>query len=450
MPSINDLFEGLPLRRRQVMVIGFALLINVVDGMDVQLLALSAPHILAEWGLGKAGFAPVLAAALVGIIVGAPLGGWSGDCFGRRNAAIASACLFGIGTLLVAFTRSAGELLLLRFLSGVGFGAALPNTLVLALEWSPQRQRPKVAAWLPIGSPIGGVIGATVSLWIFPVIGWRGLFLCCGTASVILALLFLMMPESPIYLIRRGRTARAGKVIARVLAIAPADAAALVDSAAAEVRLIAADPASQTAWRTLFGPYRRLLLGSCISLFAFGGMMQVMFNWLPVMMTGAGIALSQAIRGSQTVNAAAICSALVAPAIIARYGSRTGLMICAVAVQGALALLAVTLTFHSGQDVGLFSYAALVIVGCAGGSGIAITYALMGSGYPVLVRTTGIGLAATSLRVGGAGAILGGGALLGLVPGNLFPLIGALIVFIVIGIGAAVTIDRHLARGARR
>jgi len=170
----------------------------VVDGLDIQLLALVSPLILEEWGIDKSSFGPALSAALIGMAFGASIGGGLGDRFGRKLILITSMFAFGIATALASLTENVTQMAILRLISGFGFGAAAPNGIALASEWLPTRHRSLASAALSVGTPLGGMLGATTVLTLVPSYGWQGSFVACGAITLILAVIMVVsLPESP-------------------------------------------------------------------------------------------------------------------------------------------------------------------------------------------------------------------------------------------------------------
>ena len=95
-----------------------------------------------EWGLPRGDFAPVLAAGLIGMMIGGAVAGIIGDRIGRRIALIGSVLVFGVLTAAAALVDNLWALGALRFLAGLGLGGAMPNAAALASEYVPRRHRP--------------------------------------------------------------------------------------------------------------------------------------------------------------------------------------------------------------------------------------------------------------------------------------------------------------------
>ena len=96
----------------QLRVIGSALIILLLDGMDAQMLGLLAPVILSDWMISKSALGPALAAALVGMALGSLYGGMIGDRIGRRGVLIGSTLVFGVSTALTSLSEGVWDMVM--------------------------------------------------------------------------------------------------------------------------------------------------------------------------------------------------------------------------------------------------------------------------------------------------------------------------------------------------
>ena len=92
-----------PLRPFQWVVMGAALIVLVIEGIDLQSLPLLSPEILEEWGLDREEFGLALTAALAGMAFGSFFGGWLGDRWGRLRALFLATLIFGLSTIAAAY-----------------------------------------------------------------------------------------------------------------------------------------------------------------------------------------------------------------------------------------------------------------------------------------------------------------------------------------------------------
>ena len=126
--DVKAFIDERPMGPMQWLLLGLCFLVVAVDGMDVAIMGFLAPSILQEWGGSRASFGVVMSAAPFGLVIGALLAGPASDRLGRKTVLTASVALFGLFTLGTAFTHDLAEMAVLRLLTGIGLGAAMPNS----------------------------------------------------------------------------------------------------------------------------------------------------------------------------------------------------------------------------------------------------------------------------------------------------------------------------------
>ena len=121
------------------------------------------------------------------MMFGGFIGGVVGDRMGRRVALLGSLISFGVLTLMVPLAGSPLSLSVLRFLAGLGLGAAMPNAATLSSEYVPTRHRPFAVTLTIVCIPLGGSLAGFVGGYILPRWGWHTLFIVCGLFPLVLA-----------------------------------------------------------------------------------------------------------------------------------------------------------------------------------------------------------------------------------------------------------------------
>jgi AAHS family 4-hydroxybenzoate transporter-like MFS transporter len=384
--------EGAWSRRQKLFVLLTAITI-VFDGIDNQLLGIAVPAMMRDWSLPRSAFAPILATGMVGMMIGGAIAGVIGDRFGRRVALIGSVFVFGCLTAAIAVIDGVWSLGILRFLAGLGLGGAMPNAAALASEYVPRRYRPFAITLTIVCVPLGGTLAAFGSGYLMPILGWRALFALGGGASVLVALVLLRaLPESPRYLARHPE--RWGELTAILRGIGhdvPANSA-FVDRAEQAV--------ARTSIGSLFTPeFRRDTFALWGAMFFCMLAVYSAFNWVPSMLTGAGLGLSVASNGLAAFNFGGVAGAVGGGLTIAAIGSRPTMLTMAAGASAGALMLAAT---HIGPTSN-----ALTIVAMLGFTGALINaiqttlYALAAHVYPTTVRATGVGTAVAFGRAGG-------------------------------------------------
>ena len=429
-----------PLRPFQWLVIGAALLVLVIEGIDLQSLPIVTPLILEEWGIDRAAFGPALAAALFGMAFGSSLGGWLGDRWGRLKALYLAALIFGASTIAAAWTDDVWTLSAIRALGGLGFGAGYPNALALVNDWVPARLRTYVIATLSIGIPLGTSVAALLVPPLLPGYGWRGIFLIFGVGSIVIGTaLFLVLREAPTYLLARGRREEAQRNAARVIdpliELMPEPASAVEEEAG--TRSIG----------VLHPSNKGLNWGIGVSFAACTTLIYGLSSWATVFLTGAGFTTAQAANAIFWFGILSMIGAIAAGWLVRRFGSRAVIVGCAVLTLVSIVALGSLIDRIAPAPTWEQRQAASLLVGVIGGLvslNIASFYAVMAVGYPQSCRAAAIGFHLTVARVGVIAMVFFGGTLMNLGNGSFVFYFGTMAAISMLMFTAAFIVDRHI------
>ena len=365
--SFGTILDSAPMGRFQVLVVVLCAAIALIDGFDTQAIAFVAADVATAWHVKVSAFGVVFAVGLVGGLVGAAVFGSAGDRFGRKPILLVTIALFGAVTLLTPSVHSLAALDTVRFITGIGLGAALPIAISITSEYTPGRLRTTVVGLMFCGFPLGAVLGGLCAAALIPSYGWTSVFYVGGGIPLLLLpLLWWALPES---------------------AKPPATRSPVVqlftDGRAAGTLLL---------WLILF---LSLLLTYLLS------------SWIPVLAQRSGIDAEAATFAAVVINLGAVVGCLVIGRLADRYN--TTLVIGSAYLIGALAIAAIGQAGHS--DAALIGTAFVAGFFSLGAQMCAVS--LSASLYDAALRTTGIGF---SMAVGRVGAIVGpllGGALIG-------------------------------------
>ena len=139
--DVVDFIDGQPVGGFQIRLLLTCAAVLFLDGFDTQAMGYVAPALAKEWGLSKAALGPVFSAGLFGLMIGALVFGPLADRVGRKTIIILSTLAFGLGALATAAVQDVTSLLIIRFLTGLGLGGAMPNAVAMTSEFNPQRRR---------------------------------------------------------------------------------------------------------------------------------------------------------------------------------------------------------------------------------------------------------------------------------------------------------------------
>lgn len=387
-----------------------AALAVIFDGFDIQILGFAIPSIMREWHVARGAFAPVLALGLVGMAVGSPLAGFCGDRWGRRTALIGCVTLFGAATAATALCSGLTSLAILRFITGMGVGGALPNAGALSAEFAPLRRRPLAVTFTLICVPLGGMLGGVAAARILPAYGWHAMYVAGGVAPLVLVLLFLVaLPESPRFMARRPRQwPMLESLVARMGRPVPAGSS-FEDKKESSSHA----RASLTA---LFAPaLARDTTGLWVAFFSCMTGIYLIFGWLPALLTAHSLDLATASSGLAAYNFGGVFGVILWAVLVSVAGSRWPM----VGGAAASAASAVALVFIPIQPAGshYLLLGGLALQGLLANAVQTTMFALAAHVYPTPLRATGMATAACLGRIGavlssfaGAAAIQAGRA----------------------------------------
>ncbi|WP_322063170.1 MFS transporter [Paraburkholderia sp. J63] len=373
-----------------IFLICFAIVL--LDGFDTAAIGFIAPSLLGEWGLAKAALAPVLSAALFGLACGALVSGPLSDRLGRRSILLGAVLLFGAACLASAFASSIGHLVWLRFVTGVGLGAAMPNAVTMMGEYCPDSRRATIINLMFCGFPLGAALGGFLAAWMIPHLGWRSVLLLGGVTPLLLAVpLALRMPESVRYLVA---TQRPAERIRAALARISADAHAAQSFTMTEN----APHAEGKGLGVVLSA--RYAVGSVMLWIAYFMGLVIFYasiNWMPLLLKDAGLPPAHATLISALFPLGGI-GAVLCGVLMDRFNANRIIAACY-----ALTALSVWLIGQAVGNVGvlvLVVFAAGVLMNTAQSSMPALAAAF----YPTQGRGTGV---AWMLGIGRFGGIAG-------------------------------------------
>lgn len=402
--DIGRLVDEQSLSFFNVKVLAWALLVLIMDGYDLNAIAIVAPDIVKEWHIDRSALGLAFSMGLVGVAVGSAVLGYLGDRWGRKRGMILGCCVYGVFSLLTATARSLEALVVLRFLVGFGLGGAMPNVYTIAAEFAPKTLRAGFAVLAGMGVTIGAAAVGPVYAWLAPQHGWPAVFVVGGIVPLAVALgVLLFVPESVKYLALRGdrrdEVARLAALIRPGLAIGPETAFIVVGEAAPE-------GARELLPRALFAAGIALFTALLWVVFLMQNATNFLVNmWLTTLLREGGLAPAQAALMQSLYFVGANFGVVAMALLLGRFG------LAIIAACVALYLPMVSLMGTPGLPGEALSSMIIVAGFCNGAiyAGLAGAAVLV---YPTAIRANGTGWAVGIGRIGAIAGPLIGGALL--------------------------------------
>ncbi|MBK4996918.1 MFS transporter [Pseudomonas sp. S37] len=402
--DVQSFINQQPLSRYQWRVVLLCFLIVFLDGLDTAAMGFIAPALSQEWGIDRASLGPVMSAALIGMVFGALGSGPLADRFGRKGVLVGAVLVFGGFSLASAYATNVDQLLVLRFLTGLGLGAGMPNATTLLSEYTPERLKSLLVTSMFCGFNLGMAGGGFISAKMIPAYGWHSLLVVGGVLPLLLALVLMVwLPESARFLVVRNRGT--DKIRKTLSPIAPQVVAEAGSFSVPEQKAVAARNVFAVIFSGTYG------LGTVLLwLTYFMGLVIVylLTSWLPTLMRDSGASMEQAAFIGALFQFGGVLSAVFVGWAMDRFNPHK--------VIGIFYLLAGAFAYAVGQSLGNITVlATLVLVAgmCVNGAQSAMP-SLAARFYPTQGRATGV---SWMLGIGRFGAILGawsGATLLGL------------------------------------
>jgi SP family sugar:H+ symporter-like MFS transporter len=338
-------------------IVGVATIGGFMFGYDSGVINGTQEGLKTTFHLSEAWLGITVSALLPGCAVGAFAAGRSADRFGRRRVMLAAAVLFILSALASGAATSAVMLILARFAAGVGVGAASVLSPAYISEVTPASMRGRLSSLQQVmiiagltGAFLGNYLLAHVAgrstevLWLgYP--AWRWMFWLQLIPAGIFLITLTLIPESPRYLVARGRTAEALKVLTRLFGGAAAASKALEIKASLTLdhtpRL--ADLIDRST-----GKLRRIAwVGIGLAMFQQLVGINVVFYYGAVLWQAVGFSEADSLKINILSGALSIAACLVAIVLIDRIGRKPLLLIGSIGMAVTLGLL--TLAFATGD-----------------------------------------------------------------------------------------------------
>lgn len=376
----------------QITVIAISLMLNMLDGFDVAAMAYTAHNIGEDLALPADKLGLVFSAALAGMMTGAMFIAPYSDVIGRRKMVLICVLTIGLSMCLTALANSLSQLVILRFITGLGVGGMLASLAAICSEYAPAKYRSLSVMIITGGYPIGATVGGFIAAPLIPAYGWESVFLAGGIATLAMgAAVYFFMPESLQFTLRKGGPdvlASANKILQR-LGSNTLESMPELDEQENQ------DKANVFSLLTRDRRRNTLLLWSSF-LFCFV-CLYFMMSWIPKLVVTAGMSEATGVYAGVAFNGGAVVGIFT----LGWLSSRIGLSRLISSFLSSAAVLMVVFVFADGVNN---LYPSLFVIGFLLQGGFVGLYAIAAKIYPTELRSTGVGWA---IGLGRFGAVVG-------------------------------------------
>jgi AAHS family 4-hydroxybenzoate transporter-like MFS transporter len=375
----------------QVGAIAICAVAGIFDGFDIQSIGILAPAIAQNLHIPISAFGTIFSLGWLGVMIGTLLSGPIADRYGRRIPVIVSVFVFGVFTLLLSTSHTYNELVIYRFLTGLGLGGVLPNVAALTSEYAPQRSRGRAMLMMFSGIPCGSVTSALLASVLVPIWGWRAFLYIGALLPILLGLVLLKaLPESLMFLVTKGSNPR--RVAKLLNRIAP-------DLACNEnTRFETSEkPQRGAPVRLLFAEGRTTnTLLIWVIFFTNFAVFMLPYSWLASILRMSGLPLSRALVLTSMFALGGIVGMWITGYFTDKFGVRGPLIACYIGSFVFMVLFGVVAGTKSMLLLGVMIFILGAFINASqGGANV-----LVASLFPTSVRSTAIGFAFTVGRLG--------------------------------------------------
>jgi MFS transporter, putative metabolite:H+ symporter len=388
--------ERLPVSRTLVwtrVVVGTA---TFFDGYTTLAIAFVLPVLTKEWQLTPGQIGWIISSGYIGQLIGALGCSWLAERYGRLKVLGGTIVIYTLMSLLCIFSWNAASLMFFRFVQGIGTGGEVPVASAYINEFAAAKRRGRFFLFYEILFVIGLAFAAVLGYLLVPLFGWRSLFYVGLLPAVLTLPMRMFLPESPRWLITKGRLSQAENVVGRLER--DVEKSGQVLAAPSPVPLQSgASPERSAGWKELFSPtYRKRTLMLWSLWFTAYLVNNGLVTWLPTLYTKVfDVPLQTALGYGFATNLFGVFTSVLCALYIDQVGRKRWYT-----VAFFLALVPLTTLFALGAKSAI---EVLVLATFAYGIVQTINYSLYlytAELYPTRIRALGSGAGSAWLRIG--------------------------------------------------
>ncbi|HEX5153175.1 MAG TPA: sugar porter family MFS transporter [Parafilimonas sp.] len=366
---------------------------GLLFGFDTAIISGAIPYIRTFFGLDEYMLGWSVSSILIGCAIGAMLAGSLADKYGRRVILIACAILFAVSGIGAGLSNQLYVFIVFRLIGGLGVGAAAMVSPMYIAEIAPAKLRGRLVAFYQLAI-VFGILIAYFSNYAFDGLGvnnWRWMFASQAAPSLLFFLLLLLVPETPRWLIMKGKNNDAKKILTKI------SGTLSVENEVAKIKNSFHKEKSISLKQLFNKTYRPVLfLGITIAIFQQVTGINSIIYYAPVIFKETGLDSSSSLMQTIGIGIVNIASTLVAIGLVDKIGRKKLLMIGSVLM--GISLVAVGLCFHYKYfDHYVVLIFMLLYVASFGSTLGAVVWVYLSEIFPNLIRSLALSIATLSL-----------------------------------------------------
>jgi sugar porter (SP) family MFS transporter len=368
-----------------VRVVVIASLAGLLFGIDTAVISGVTGSVAHAFSLSALGKGLAVSSALWGTLVGALVAGSPGDRFGARATLRVVGILYVVSAIGCALAPNLLVFVVCRFVTGLAIGGSSVLAPVYISEISPAQRRGALVGLFQFNIVLGILAAYCSNYVVGRVLGdadpWRWKMAVVVIPALVFSALLLAIPDSPRWLLVKGRTREAADSLRSLGSQNPT-------AALQELQATRAAASGTTAERLSWARHRRpILLALLLAMFNQLSGINAILYYLGDIFTAAGFSSLSADLQSVAIGATNLLATVLAMSIIDRVGRKTLLLVGSVGMVFALSGVAVIMTLGEGRSLLLWLLAAFI--GFFAFSQGAVIWVYLSEVFPGSVRARG-------------------------------------------------------------
>jgi benzoate transport len=396
----QDQSTSIKMNAMQWRIVLLCVWLNVIDGIDVMVAAFTANAIASEWHLTSTTLGWILSMGFVGMAAGSMLIAPLGDRWGRKPVLLFCLFICGLSMVAVALCVTPTQLVISRFISGMGIGGILASSNVLCNEYASKQNKGFAVSLLSVGYALGATLGGIIAYAYTASYGWRFVFEFAGVLTLLTGLLMIKTLHESMGFLTTKKDAQSRRKLQMILKSLPNGYA---------IESTHNQEATSHSWLAILKQGRTLsslCLWCAIAFTMFG--FQFMMSWTPKLITQSGYSAESGMSAGIVLSIGGMIGA-VALGLLSRRFLLSRLQAIFLASTVLVTFCFMLSIDHPAWIMPIGFALGILMNGC-----VASLYALAPMLYPTHLRTTGVGFAMGLGRIGGILSPLVAGILLDL------------------------------------
>jgi SP family arabinose:H+ symporter-like MFS transporter len=374
---------------------GFIMLVSIVAalggllfGFDTAIISGTIPYIKAYFNLNEFTLGWAVSSILIGCVIGALFAGTLAELFGRRFVLIICAILFAVSGIGVALANVFSVFVFFRIVGGIGVGAAAMVSPMYIAEMAPTAWRGRLVALYQLAI-VSGILLAYYSNYALVGLGennWRWMFSSQILPALLFFIMLLLVPETPRWLIKKGRTIPALKILNRTGGgeFSQYELIQIQNSFQDETKLKLAD-----LFSFRYAPI--VWVGISLAVFQQITGINAIFYYAPAIFKETGIDASNSLLQTVAIGVVNVLSTFIAIGLVDKVGRRILLLTGSILMGLSLTAIALCFRYHYFDNYIVLIFL-LIYVGAFCSTLGAVTWVYLSEIFPNRIRAIALSL----------------------------------------------------------